>query len=143
MATPEGFAEAFIEFINNGARFEDLQLLLISKNEGIELQRMMNFSQEEIDMSLNAELYEKTLKKLEKFWVQQNFNKRLSLRPYKFQSFSYTKKTDMVLIGFRINATDKNGLIHTFQLEGILKIKENWKSIYSDLNDFRDVWLVQ
>lgn len=83
------------------------------------------------------------MEKLEEFWVQQDFKKRLSLRPYLFHSFSYKDKTDRAFSRLRIKATDKNGLIHTFRLEAIWKIKKDWKIFYDDLTDLRDAYMVQ
>ena len=83
------------------------------------------------------------MEKLKEFWVQQNFKKRLSLRPYQFQSCSFEDKIQMALTSFRIKATDKNGLIYTFRLEAIWKIQKDWKIFYDDLTDLRDAYMVQ
>ncbi len=82
---------------------------------------MSGILQEEIDKLLNAKLFEKSMEQLEEFWVQLDFKERISLRPYQFHSFSYKDKTQRALSSFRIKATDKNGLIHTFRLEAIGK----------------------
>lgn len=142
LQSPEGLAKQYINFLNNGAKFEELRKILISEDDVTLIYKNGKANPELKELK---NLYHKQLLSQKNSWGKWDFKRILESRPYDFVSLTYKDSgiSKLALINtwpeyksnkefnyierISITALDKNDKTHQFSLGIIWNIDGNWK----------------